>query len=235
MNWSASHSWAAIAAVPFMCMSRKRMLPMFSCNPETTRELSPKSCRVPSSLSCWTLADCVTLLCKGRNLSGVGVHYDVRNYANPGHNVKVHNRQRVINLCRLVLHKIYCKIQHNLGTNNNVARTEVQWIVIKVEAGLQTLICSRSCQMVNAPLLMSFCPMLSPARSATLMGRPLRAKNWSVFRQERTSHSVCSHRRVKACKQPQTPSSSWAHDNVLLPQHSLTGTYMDRQTEIVNT
>jgi len=63
------------------------------------------------------------------------------------------------------------------------------------------LICVKSCQIEKAPLLMSFCPMLSPFRSATLMGLPFRARNCKVLRQERTSHSVCSHSLVKAWKQ----------------------------------
>ena len=86
---------------------------------------------------------------------------------------------------------------------------------------MQTLICSRSCQMVKAPLLMSFCPTLSPAKSATLIGRPFRAKNCRVSRHERTSHSVCSHRRVRACKQPQCLQPYLAGANEVLSQDPL--------------
>lgn len=62
-----------------------------------------------------------------------------------------------------------------------------------------TLSCSKSCQIVKAPLLISFWPTCSPVKSDTMIGRPLRARNCNVFRQDLTSHSVNTHSLANAC------------------------------------
>ena len=53
--------------------------------------------------------------------------------------------------------------------------------------------------MAKAPLLTSFCPTCSRRMSVVVMGRCRLARNCSVLRQARTSHSVFRHSACSAC------------------------------------